>query len=36
MYKSVGGLKSYGSVHNLKPIERTLEKGQSLRTLVVE
>ncbi len=36
MYKSIGGLKSYGSVHNLKPIERTLEKGHSLRTLVVE
>ena len=36
MCRSAGGLKSYGSVHNLKPIERTLEKGQSLRALVVE
>jgi hypothetical protein len=31
-----GGLRSYGSVQQLKPSERTLEKGNSLRMLGCE
>jgi hypothetical protein len=36
IHRSTAGLRSYGSVQQLKPLERALEKGQSLRTLVVD